>query len=246
MPRPVRLAYAWLGAGAFVASLLYFVHFYLIQLDRAAPRGGAAAFAFDAALFSVFAMHHSVMARAGAKRWIARIAPPELERSTYVWLASLLFFATCLWWRPIGGEWYRAAGAGALLLYAVQAAAILMILSATAALDPLELAGVRQAQDISATAGAGSAGREEAGRRGPALLTTGVYGWVRHPVYLGWILFVFAAPCMTGDRAAFAAISTAYLAIAVPFEERSLVDIFGDEYRRYAGRVRWKIVPGVY
>jgi protein-S-isoprenylcysteine O-methyltransferase Ste14 len=73
-----------------------------------------------------------------------------------------------------------------------------------------------------------------------------VYGWVRHPVYFGWVLFVFATPRMTTDRLVFATISTAYLAMAVPFEERSLVEAFGDRYRMYASRVRWKILPGIY
>jgi protein-S-isoprenylcysteine O-methyltransferase Ste14 len=234
MPHPVRLAYAWLGAAAFVASLLYFLYFFFIQLDHGQPAGGPAALAVDAALFSVFALHHSVMARAGARRWLARIVPPALERSTYVWIASVLFFATCVWWRPIGGAWYRATGAGALLLHAVQAAGILMTIVASAAIDPLELAGVRQVQQGAL-----------AGDRGE-LKTMGVYGWVRHPVYFGWMLLVFAAPHMTGDRAAFATISTAYLAIAVPFEERSLVETFGQDYRRYARRVRWRMIPGVY
>lgn len=233
MLRLARVAYAWLGAGAFVASLLYFLYFYFIQLDHVGSTGGASALAVDVALFSIFALHHSVMARTGAKRWLTRIIPPELERATYVWIASLLFAATCIWWRPIGGEWYRVSGAAAGLLYAVQAFGILMALVASAALDQLDLAGVRQTQ---ATRGDGPG----------ELQTTGVYGWVRHPVYFGWVLLVFAAPHMTGDRAAFAAISTAYLAIAVPFEERSLREMFGAEYRRYAGRVKWRMVPGIY
>jgi protein-S-isoprenylcysteine O-methyltransferase Ste14 len=59
-------------------------------------------------------------------------------------------------------------------------------------------------------------------------------------------MFVFGAPRMTTDRAVFAIISTLYLALAVPFEERSLVQTFGEAYSRYADKVRWKIVPGVY
>jgi protein-S-isoprenylcysteine O-methyltransferase Ste14 len=57
---------------------------------------------------------------------------------------------------------------------------------------------------------------------------------------------VFGAPRMTTDRAVFAIISTLYLALAVPLEERSLVQTFGEAYSRYADKVRWKIVPGVY
>jgi protein-S-isoprenylcysteine O-methyltransferase Ste14 len=69
---------------------------------------------------------------------------------------------------------------------------------------------------------------------------------VRHPIYLGWVLMTFGAPEMTATRFSFAAISTAYLIVAVPFEERSLVRTFGDAYREYRARVRWRMVPGLY
>jgi protein-S-isoprenylcysteine O-methyltransferase Ste14 len=201
----LRRAYAWIGAGLFVASLLYFLYFYLIVLDRAAAPGGLGALTIDLFLFSIFALHHSIMARTGAKRWLTRFVPAELERSTYVWIASLFFLATCGWWQPIGGVLYEIRGPIAIPWRLVQAAGIVL-----------------------------------------SLRTSGVYGWVRHPVYLGWVLFVFAAPRMTTDRLAFAIVSTTYLAMAVPFEERSLVEAFGDRYRMYAGRVRWKILPWVY
>ncbi len=224
----LRRAYAWIGAGLFVASLLYFLYFYLIILDRAAAPGGLGALTIDLSLFSIFALHHSIMARTGAKRWLTRFVPAELERSTYVWIASLLFLATCGWWQPIGGVLYEVRGPIAIAWRLVQAAGIVLALVASAALHPFVLAGLR------------ATGPE------PSLRTSGVYGWVRHPVYLGWVLFVFAAPRMTTDRLAFAIVSTTYLAMAVPFEERSLVEAFGDRYRMYAGRVRWKILPWVY
>ena len=74
----------------------------------------------------------------------------------------------------------------------------------------------------------------------------GPYRWVRHPLYLGWLLATFGPAHMTGDRLVFAAISLFYLVIAVPFEERSLIDTFGEPYRRYRELVRWRIVPYVY
>ena len=74
----------------------------------------------------------------------------------------------------------------------------------------------------------------------------GPYHVVRHPIYLGWVLMTFGAPDMTATRLTFAAVSSAYLAIAVPFEERSLVDTFGEEYVAYAKRVRWRMIPGIY
>jgi protein-S-isoprenylcysteine O-methyltransferase Ste14 len=244
MRHSLRRAYAWIGAGLFVGSLLYFLYFYLIALDR--PRegaGGLPALAADLLIFSVFALHHSIMARSGAKHWLTRFVPAELERSTYVWIASLLFLATCAWWQRIDGVLYEADGVLAIVARLVQAAGVALALVASAALEPFELAGLRRA----GTAAAAQSEEAHAPRAPePSLRTTGVYGWVRHPVYFGWILFVFATPRMTTDRLAFAAISTAYLAMAVPFEERSLIEAFGDRYRTYTRRVRWKILPGIY
>ena len=78
------------------------------------------------------------------------------------------------------------------------------------------------------------------------LVTTGLYGFVRHPLYFAWTLVVFAAPHMTLTRFTFAAVSTAYLAIAIPFEERALVRRFGAQYSDYQRAVKWRMIPGLY
>ena len=57
-------------------------------------------------LFTLFAAHHSLFARTGIKRWIASRVPPELERSTYVWIASLLLILVWIAWRPLPGVAY--------------------------------------------------------------------------------------------------------------------------------------------
>ncbi len=80
----------------------------------------------------------------------------------------------------------------------------------------------------------------------PAFKVVGPYGWVRHPIYLGWMLMVFGTPAMTATRLAFAVISSAYLVIAIWWEERSLVEVFGERYRRYQRDVRWRMIPFVY
>ena len=98
-------------------------------------------------------------------------------------------------------------------------------------LDPLELAGIRQA--------AGDT-------RAVAFKIVGPYHVVRHPIYLGWLLIVFGVPEMTWTRFEFAVVSSAYLVIAIPFEERSLVDTYGETYRAYQRDVRWRLVPGVW
>ena len=88
--------------------------------------------------------------------------------------------------------------------------------------------------------------RSESAAAHVPLATRGLYGFVRHPLYLGWALFVFAAPEMTATRALFAVVSTAYLAIAIPWEERALIDTFGDAYDAYRRQVKWRMIPGIY
>ena len=80
----------------------------------------------------------------------------------------------------------------------------------------------------------------------PEFRTPLLYKLVRHPIYLGWALIVFGASPMTVDRAVWALVSTLYLIIAMPWEERSLSAAAGPAYSAYCRRVRWRMVPGVY
>jgi len=222
--------FKWIGGAMFVASLAFWVFWYVVELGRPSPGGGATAAALlvDGALFAVFAGHHSLLAREAVKRGLSFI-PSHLIRSLYVWTASVLLFAVCVWWRPIGGSVYRVAWPGAIAFAAVQIAGIWLSARSVGAINALELAGIRPPR------------RPDGG-----LQTSGPYRVVRHPLYLGWMLFVFGAANMTADRLAFATISSAYLVAAVPWEERSLRKSFGNAYANYARTVRWRIIPYVY
>jgi protein-S-isoprenylcysteine O-methyltransferase Ste14 len=180
-------------------------------------------------LFGVFALHHSVLAREPVKARVSRMVSPSLERPTYVWVASLLFIAACLAWRPIAGTIYRLPPPWAWAVGALQFAGGILTLDAARRIDVRVLAGLRP----------------EPAQAGE-LVARGTYRFVRHPIYLGWVLLVWAASDMTTGRLVFAAISTAYLVVAVPFEERSLRRRFGPPYDAYRRQVRWRIVPGLY
>ena len=236
MPRAER-AFVWVGGALFVGSLALWAWWYLVWLAQSRRWAGWRPLAYDAVLFTVFAAHHSLFARDGAKRLLSAI-PRRLMRSVYVWIASALLVAVCLLWQPIGGDLYRSQNLAASALAVVQLAGALIIARAVARIDPLELSGIRvvEASDAASSPAAGP---------GP-LQITGPYRWVRHPIYLGWMLIVFGAPQMTGDRFAFAVISSLYLIVAVPWEERSLMQSFGEEYARYKRQVRWRVVPYVY
>jgi protein-S-isoprenylcysteine O-methyltransferase Ste14 len=227
----VKQLVRWSGALAFLLSLLSMPAMYLFRLDQPAAdtgRAGADA-AVNIALFTIFALHHSIMARTGAKRWITRLVPADLERSVYVWIASLLFLAVCVWWRPLPGMVWETRGPG-LMLYLVQLFGAALTLAAARIVGVTELSGLKQpnaSKEIEFT-------------------SDGPFGLVRHPIYLGWMLMVFASPVMTTSRLQFAVVSTLYLIAAIPLEERSLVDGFGEKYRAYQRQMKWRLIPGVW
>ena len=221
-------AFVWLGGALFVSSLAFCAWTYVFVLDRALPFAGSAALAVDAALVTVFALHHSVFARDRVKARLERAVPASLLRSLYVWVASLLLLLVCGLWRSVGGEIYRAQGLLALALTAAQMAGLWITARGVSRIDPLELAGIHPP------------------RAAEGLQVTGPYHWVRHPLYLGWALMVFGAAHMTGDRLAFATITTLYLVVAIPLEERSLRRSFGEDYTRYMRDVPWRMIPFIY
>jgi len=176
----------------------------------------------------VFALHHSLFARDVVKQRMAHAIAETLLRSVYVWFASVLLILVCAAWQPIGGDLYHHAGALAALHGLLQLSGALIIVQTVRLIDPLDLAGIRRHA------------------RAESLQIVGPYRWVRHPIYSGWLLLTFGAAHMTGDRLFFAGISTFYLLLAMPFEERSLVTSFGQEYEAYRGQVRYRLVPYVY
>ena len=232
-PSLAARACAWGGSALFFASLSYFLYAYAVTFGETASSAAAAprAVAIDLSLFSAFALHHSIFARERVRLWVARHVPPILERSLYVWIASALFLAVCGLWQPVPGIAWMVAGPLRWLFVAAQAAGIWLILQSVAMIDILELSGVRQLSPPHAAA---------------VFKTSGPYGWIRHPIYAGWFLLVFCAPLMTMTRLVFAVVSSGYLLIAIPFEERSLAATTGDAYRRYLQQVRWRLIPGLY
>jgi protein-S-isoprenylcysteine O-methyltransferase Ste14 len=231
---PVGRALAWLGGAAFVASLGVFAWCYAVRYSQpgaGAVSGVRGAIAANVALFTIFALHHSVMARTGAKRWLTRYIPQALERTAYVWVGSLLFAWTCLAWQTVPGVLYRLEGPARFACMGLQLLGAWLTVRSAAVVDVLELGGIKQAMGWPTA---------------PALKIVGPYYLVRHPIYLGWTVITFGTPTMTATKLTFAVVSTLYLVVAIPFEERSLVDAFGDQYRAYKGRVRWRMVPFIY
>lgn len=220
--------FAWSGALLFAAAIGYFLITYALTFGESQQgRPSVRAIAWNVALFTVFALHHSLFARLRVREVIARHVPPDLERSCYVWVASLLFAGVCALWRPVAGTAWIVPRPFGVLAYLVMAVGVSLTLLSARVIDVFELAGVRRSTAAE-------------------FKVSGPYGLVRHPIYLGWFLMVFGVPVMTGTRLVFALASCAYLLIAIPFEERSLRRTTGGKYDEYIRRVPWKLVPGLY
>ena len=205
------------------------------SIDSGAAAPLAQALVVDVALLGVFAVQHSVMARRGFKRWWTRIVPQAVERSTYV-LAATVALALLLWqWRPIAEPvlWRVESAAAAKSLWAVYWLGWMVLLVSTFLINHFELFGLRQVL-------ARIRGRQmpEAQFRTPFF-----YRYVRHPIYLGFVLAFWAAPVMSAGHLLFAAGATGYILVGIWFEERDLVAQFGDTYRRYRAQVGM-LLPG--
>ena len=236
--RTVARLYALAGAAAFLTSLVYFAYVYGVRLGNggapSTPLGIVRGLTVNAGLFTVFALHHSLLARSGAKRLVAGHLPAGLERATYVWIASILFAATCAGWQALPGGLYYASGLARAACFAVQTAGVVLLVRAGSVLDLRELAGVRQAAS------------GDVDDQPPELRIRGPYRRLRHPLYAGLILILLGTPDMTYSRLSFALLGTAYIVAAMPWEERDMAALFGDRYRRYRAEVPWRLIPGLY
>ena len=230
----IAFLYGLVAYACFLATFLYAIGFVGDVLVPKGVDGGTAvplaqALIVDLALLGVFAVQHSVMARRGFKKWWTRIVPEAVERSTYV-LAATVALALILWqWRPIPQlvVWHVENPRGVQALWAVFWFGWGVLLLSTFLINHFELFGLRQVFS------------RLTGRRIPEaeFKTPFIYKYVRHPIYLGFVLAFWAAPVMTAGHLLFAAGATGYILVGIWFEERDLIAHFGDTYRHYREQV---------
>src|SRR5580658_1272569 len=234
MARIVGVLYSLLVYVVFLGTFLYaigFVENALVPVSIDGPDGGplsATALLVNAALLGVFAVQHSVMARPAFKRLWTKIVPSSAERTTYVLFASASLILLFWQWRPMTGPvWTVAEPVAARVLVGVSLVGWIVVLVSTFLISHFQLFGLVQAF---------------ARLRGkslpePTFRTPGLYRYVRHPIYLGFVVAFWATPAMTAGHLMFAIGTTGYILIGIWFEERDLVAQFGERYRRYREQV---------
>lgn len=229
MSRAATMIYSVLCYAVSLAAILYAVGFIggfatPTLLDGPPVRPLGEALAIDAGLLALFALQHSGMARPAFKRWWTRFVPEASERSTYVLVSSLAMLAFFVFWQPIGGVvWRVPQGGGWMAVVALYLGGWALLFYATFLLDHFDLFGLKQGW------------RKLTGQATPPprFHTPGLYRLVRHPIYVGWLVIFWAAPVMTSAHLLFAVGTTLYILVAIRWEEKDLIDTFGETYLNY-------------
>ena len=231
--RSIAFLYGAVAYFTFFGTILYAIGFVsdvfvpkTIDTGAASPTG--IALAINLALMSLFAVQHSVMARKPFKQWWTQYILKSIERSTYVLFASLALLLLFWQWRPMPAiVWHIEEPEVATVITGLSLLGWVIVFTSTFLINHFELFGLHQVAN-------NLAGRD---MPTPTFRTPLYYKFVRHPIYLGFIIAFWAAPTMTVGRLLFAAVTTAYIFVGIMLEERDLIDLFGDEYRSYRQRV---------
>ncbi len=233
MQRAFFMGFALFAYAIFFATFLYLIAFVgnlpwvPVTVDRGPSAPIVAAMILDLALIAMFGLQHSIMARQGFKRAWTRVVPEPAERSVYVLAASTMLILLFALWRPIGGTVWDASGTAlAPVLWLLFAAGWGIVLLSTFLINHFELFGLQQAWFNLRNRAAAA----------PQFRQPFFYKLVRHPLYSGFFLAFWATPMMSAGHLLLALGMSAYMLVAIRYEERDLVGLFGRDYEEYRQR----------
>lgn len=233
MARVVTVIFSAFSYAVFFATFLYLIAFVGnipligVTVDRGPYGSLPAALTINVALIALFGIQHSVMARQGFKQAWTRIVPKQAERSVYVLAASVTLLIMFAFWRPIAGTVWSVEGIAAYLLWGLFGLGWVIVLLSTFLINHFELFGLQQAW-------LHVRGREAAA---PQFRQPFFYKLVRHPLYSGFFIAFWATPVMSYGHLLLALGMSAYMLVAIRYEEEDLVGLFGQDYEDYQARV---------
>lgn len=241
MQKVVYLLVSVLCYFAFFGAFTYFVGFVggidllPTHVDKGIVAPPLQAVVVDVALIALFGVQHSLMARRGFKQAWTKVVPPALERSVYCLFSALALAALYLFWHPLPGiVWDVTDPLGRSVLWGLFAFGFIVVFISTWLLNHFDLFGL------------GQMWRHVRGlpEPKPVMHTPLFYRWVRHPIYAGFFIALWAAPTMSIGHLLLAGGLTVYLLIGIAYEEKDLLALFGEEYRVYRAKVGM-ILPGI-
>ncbi|MBC8356968.1 MAG: isoprenylcysteine carboxylmethyltransferase family protein [Planctomycetes bacterium] len=238
MKRSLVLLFGVLSYGVFFFTFVYQIGFVEGMVVPKAMNDGVVlsvtqAVVINLVLLSLFAIQHTIMARLVFKRWWTKIVSEPIERSVFVLLTSLLLLLMNWQWSPLPEHIWQVQGSGGrAALYVISFAGWGLVLYATCVINHFDLFGLRQVWLYF----------KQREYTQVEFKETVLYRWVRHPIMLGFIIAFWATPDMTQGHLLFAAVTTTYILIGIQIEERTLLALHGENYRRYRERVSM-IIP---
>lgn len=238
MHRILALLYGVFSYSVFFVTFLYAIGFVgnlLVakSIDSTTTTAFAPSLLINLGLLSIFAIQHSVMARPAFKRWWTQFVPPAIERSTYVLLSSLALILLFWLWQPMDGMvWQIENTAGRNALWGLFWAGWVLVLISTFLINHFDLFGLRQVYLYV----------KGKAYTYPGFKTPFLYKLVRHPIMLGFVIAFWATPDMSVGHLVFSVTTTAYILIALRFEEHDLLKFHGKAYEEYRQKVSM-IIP---
>jgi protein-S-isoprenylcysteine O-methyltransferase Ste14 len=234
MKKSLAFLYGVIAYVVFLIAFLYAIGFvgnFFVpkSIDTGTEPGFFLALIINSAVFGLFVLQHSIMARPGFKKWIGRFINPAIERSTFVLLTSLILLLIFWQWQPMKAViWDAGSGTLSMILWGVFVFGWLVVFLSTFMINHFELFGLKQIFDNLKS-------KEPESHK---LQVKFFYRIVRHPIMLGFIIAFWATPVMTAGHLVFALATTFYIILSVKFlEERDLKKIIGKDYEDYTKKV---------
>ena len=234
--RPLAVLYGvvchGLFLGAITSGMISMYHGMSLGLG---PREQPWCFLWDLGLLLQFPLLHSFLLSRRGQSWLGLLAPKwaarDLVTTLFTMAASLQMLALYVLWAPLGRVWWQAEGLAKVVLSVAYGASWLVLAKAMADAGLASQTGFL---------GWSSLFRGRAPRYGP-MPETGLFRWVRQPIYLGFVLIVWSVPVWTPDQLCLAILFTTYCLLGPKMKEARYSQRYGQRFVDYKARVPYSL-----